>query len=99
MKKAYREEDERQPFELKQKISEIKEQKADTDEMIKEEQAKEERVSEARFKNSLRENVRNILRAGALPFSLKIKRTHSLGDFYGKFHPSKSRKGIKRSEG
>ena len=39
-----------------------------------------------------------ILKAGALPVSLRIKQTHSLGDFYGKFHPSKSKRGIKRSE-
>lgn len=32
------------------------------------------------------------------PISTTLKKVHSLGDFYGKYHPSKSNKGIKRSE-
>ena len=97
MKKENREFD-RQPFELRQKLVEMKGVKAEIHEALKEVKVQEEKMEESRLKATLRDNIKSMLRVGALPFSLKLKRAHSLGDFYGKFHPSKSKKGLKRSE-
>jgi len=89
---------ERQPEEYRTKIEEMKGVKNEIHKALKTVKAKEEKLSEVRLNNTLKESVRNILKAGALPFPLIMKKAHSLGDFYGKFHPSKSKKGIKRSE-
>ena len=97
MKKESREFD-RQPAPFRQRLEEMKGVKTEIHEALKEVKVKEEKKSEIKLRSILKENIRNMLRAGALPFSLKLKKAHSLGDFYGKFHPSKSKKGLKRSE-
>ncbi len=87
-----------QPAEYRTKSEEMKGVKTEIHEALKNVRAKEEKQTENRLKSVLKENVKGLLKIGALPFSLKMKRAHSLGDFYGRFHPSKSKKGIKRSE-
>ena len=99
MKKETEEKLERQPFDIRQKLTEMKDVNAGIKEAVKEARPAEEKLAETRQKASMREHVGNRLKSGYQAFSLKLKTTHSLGDFYGRFHPSKSRKGIKRSEG
>ncbi|MBI5191136.1 MAG: hypothetical protein HZA22_10715 [Nitrospirae bacterium] len=99
MKKDTEEKLERQPFDIRQKLTEMKDVSAGIREAVKEARPAEERLAEARLKVSMKEHIGNRLKSGYQTFSLKLKKTHSLGDFYGRFHPSKSRKGIKRSEG
>ncbi len=48
--------------------------------------------------NLLSQTTRTILGARAAQFHRQLQRTHRLGNWLGKFHPSKSKKGIKRSE-
>ena len=98
MKKESPEEMERRPLEVRQKIAEMKGVKEQIHEALKGAQVNEEKEVESKLRSVLRQSAKSVLKVGALPYSLKVKRTHSLGDFYGKFHPSKSKKGIKRSE-
>lgn len=99
MKKDTEKEFDKQPFDIRQKLTEMKDVGAEVREAAKEARPLEERLAETRLKAYMKEHVGNRLRSGYEAFSLKLKKTHSLGDFYGRFHPSKSRKGIKRSEG
>ena len=99
MKKESPEELERRPLGVRLKLEEMRGVKEQIHEALKGAQVGEEKEVEARLRSVLRQSAKSVLKTGALPYSLKVKRTHSLGDFYGKFHPSKSRKGIKRSEG
>jgi len=99
MKKDTDENIDRQPFDIRQKLVEMKDVKADMKEALKEARPAEEKQAEAKLKVSMKEFVGNRMKSGYQTFSLKLKKTHSLGDFYGRFHPSKSKKGIKRSEG
>ncbi|MGA2192030.1 MAG: hypothetical protein ABSG42_01465 [Nitrospirota bacterium] len=48
--------------------------------------------------NLISQTARTLLVAGAARFSQQLRMTHRLGNLQGKFHPSKSRKGIRRSE-
>ncbi len=89
---------ERQPVEYRTKLEELKGLKARIHEALKTVKVKEEKQTETKQKSTFRENIKNLLKVGSLPFPLKVKRAHSSGDFYGRFHPSKSKKGIKRSE-
>jgi hypothetical protein len=98
MKKDTTGEVERRPFAITQKIQEMKGVKAEIHAALKGVQVKEERVEQSRIRSVMDQTAKSVMKAGALPVSLQIKRTHSLGDFYGKFHPSKSKRGIKRSE-
>jgi len=84
--------------ELTHKLDDMKRVKEDINKALKENLVKEERKNEQKVLTSLRDSIRQIIKTGVLPFSLKAKRAHLQGDFHGKFHPSKSRKGIKRSE-
>lgn len=99
MKKNTEEALDRQPLELREKLVEMKDVKAEILEAVRDARPGEERQAENRLKANMREHVGNRLKSGYEAFSLKLKKTHSLGDFYGRFHPSKSRKGVKRSEG
>ena len=89
---------ERQPVEYRTKLEELKELRTEIHEALKPVRVKEEKQAEIKQKSTFKENIKNLLKVGTLPFPLKVKRAHSLGDFYGRFHPSKSKKGIKRSE-
>lgn len=98
MKKESPEELERRPIEVRQKIAEMKGVREQIHEALKGAQAGEEKAVESRLRSVLKQSAKSALKVGAVPYPLKVKQTHSLGDFYGKFHPSKSKKGIKRSE-
>src|SRR5512143_494954 len=98
MKKESPEELERRPIEVRQKIAEMKGVREQIHEALKGGQADEEKAVESRLRSVLKQTAKSALKVGAVPYSLKVKQTHCLGDFYGKFHPSKSKKGIKRSE-
>lgn len=98
MKKENVDEIERRPFAITQKIQEMKGVKTEIHEALKGAQVKEERSEQSRLRNLLKQTAQAVLKVGAPTYSLQLKRTHSLGDFYGKFHPSKSKRGIKRSE-
>ena len=98
MKKESPEELERRPIEVRQKIAEMKRVREQIHEALKGAQAGEEKAVESRLRSVLKQSAKSALKVGAVPYPLKVKQTHSLGDFYGKFHPSKSKKGIKRSE-
>lgn len=94
MKNKTEEELERQPIVVGAKILEMKrvsEEAARPDNVLHLKEIKKEG-------KTIRERVKAITVKAALPISTRLKRIHCLGDFYGKFHPSKSRKGIKRSE-
>ncbi len=65
---------------------------------IREEFTEEHTGAVAQVTNLLSQTTRTILSARAAQFHRQIQRTHRLGNWLGKFHPSKSRKGIKRSE-
>ncbi len=65
---------------------------------IKEELAEEHTGTGTHVTNLLSQTTRTILNARAAQFHRQLQRTHRLGNWLGKFHPSKSRKGIKRSE-
>ncbi len=100
MKKQALEEEkfERQPVEYRTKLEEMKGVKTNIHKALRNVKVQEEIQTETKLKSTFRENVKSLLKLGALPFALKAKRVHSTGDFFGKFHPSKSKKGIKRSE-
>ena len=98
MKKEGTKDTERRPIELQVKIDEMKKAKNDIHKALKGSVAKEEKGIGSKVKGILKETAKKILNAGAPPMSLKLKQVHCLGDVYGRFHPSKSRKGIKRSE-
>ncbi len=65
---------------------------------IKEELAEEHTGTGVHVTNLLSQTTRTILGARAAQFHRQLQRTHRLGNWLGKFHPSKSKKGIKRSE-
>ncbi|MGC2423105.1 MAG: hypothetical protein WA666_01975 [Nitrospirota bacterium] len=65
---------------------------------IKGELAPENKSIAEHMTNLLSQTARTILNARAAQFQLQLQRTHRLGNWLGKFHPSKSKKGIKRSE-
>ncbi|MHB8174645.1 MAG: hypothetical protein ACYDFU_09345 [Nitrospirota bacterium] len=65
---------------------------------IKEELAGEHSGVAVHMTNLLSQTTRTILNARAAQFHRQLQRTHRLGNWLGKFHPSKSKKGIKRSE-
>jgi hypothetical protein len=88
----------RQPVEYRTKMEEMKGVKTEIHEALKNIKVQEEKQAETRLKNTFKENVKSLLKVGALPLSLKAKKAHSMGDVFGRFHPSKSKKGIKRSE-
>jgi len=98
MKKEALKEDDRRPIGLQVKFDEMKNVKKDLHKALKENVVREEKEKGSRIKDVLKEAVQKVLKAGALPVSLKLKKVHALGDVVGRFHPSKSRKGIKRSE-
>ncbi len=85
---------EKEPLQVGAKILEMKGVKEETDRVVREDNIKRSLV----WKKAMRKRFDEFIRAVNEPMPLKIKKTHSLGDFYGKFHPSKSTKGIKRSE-
>jgi hypothetical protein len=65
---------------------------------IKGELAAEHKSIKEHVTNLLSGTARTILNARAIQFQRQLQRSHRLGNWLGKFHPSKSRKGIKRSE-
>lgn len=85
---------EKEPLQIGAKILEMKSVKEDAERAVREEGVKRSLA----WKKAMRKRFDEFIRAVNEPIPLKIKKTHSLGDFYGKFHPSKSTKGIKRSE-
>jgi len=95
MKKAHVEEI---PFEVHVKLREMRRVKSDIHKALSNAVVREEKGGETRLKSTMRETAKSVMRTGAEPMSLKLKMTHCLGDVYGRFHPSKSKKGIKRSE-
>lgn len=94
MKNKTDEELERQPLAVSAKVLEMKKASEEANRTDKALHLKEV-MKESK---TIRERVKAITRRAAAPISTKLKQVHSLGDFYGKFHPSKSSKGIKRSE-
>jgi hypothetical protein len=94
MKKLRVETLEKEPVAVGAKILEIKEAKEETDRKVMAARLR----SEMTGGKTLKRTTREFIKPASEPMPLKIKKTHSLGDFYGKFHPSKSTKGIKRSE-
>jgi hypothetical protein len=65
---------------------------------IKGELAAEHKSIKEHVTNLLSGTARTILNARAIQFQGQLQKSHRLGNWLGKFHPSKSRKGIKRSE-
>lgn len=65
---------------------------------IKGELAAEHKSVKEHVTNLLSQTARTILNARAIQFQRQLQRSHRLGNWLGKFHPSKSKKGIKRSE-
>jgi len=94
MKKVRVETLEKEPVAVGAKILEIREVKEETDRKVMAARVREELAGSRALKRA----TRAFIKPANLAMPLKIKKTHSLGDFYGKFHPSKSTKGIKRSE-
>jgi len=94
MKKMQDEALEREPLAVGASILEMK--------SVKKEAVKSARLARMREdlagKKTVAKKAKETAKVPKEPMQLKIKKTHSLGDFYGKFHPSKSTKGIKRSE-
>ena len=98
MGKQARKDEERRPIELQVKLGEMEKVKNDIHKALKGSAVNEEKGTESRVRGILREAAKKVLKTGAEPVSLKLKKVHALGDVVGRFHPSKSRKGIKRSE-
>jgi len=98
MKKEALEAEEKRPFELTQRFEELKGVKRVVERAEKEAYVREERLVEARLKNSAHESEKSALKAKGQSMPLRLKMTHCLGDVVSRFHPSKSRKGSRRSE-
>ena len=96
MKKEKKEKTE-EPFAVKVKIEELKMAQKELHEHFRTAQIKELFRSQERLINMAKETWRALNKATTFPLPIKINRPHSRGDFFGKFHPSKSNKGIKRS--
>jgi len=88
----------RQPMDIGAQYLEMRRVKEEADRIEKEAHEEAARRRERRLWRQAKQTLKQTLRSGYDTFSLKVKRVHSLGDFYGRFHPSKSSKGIKRSE-
>lgn len=97
MKHASKTDPARQPMEMGEKFLEMKRHEEDIDRLEGESHMEAARRRERRLWHQAKQTIKHTLRGGYDTFSLKLKRVHSLGDFYGRFHPSKSKKGIKRS--
>ena len=65
--------------ELNQKLDDMKRVKEDMNRAVKENSIKEEKENEKKVLSSLRENIRQIIKYGVMPFSLKAKRAHLQG--------------------
>ena len=96
MKKDKKEKTE-EPFAVKVKIEELKIAQKELHEQTRITQMKELLRSQNRLIKLANQTWRALSKAARFPLSVKINRPHSRGDFFGKFHPSKSNKGIKRS--
>ena len=96
MKKDKKEKTE-EPFAVKVKIEELKIAQKELHEHLRTAQIKELLSSKERMANVANQTWRTLNKAARFPLSVWINRPHSRGDFFGKFHPSKSNKGIKRS--
>ena len=96
MKKGRKEKIE-EPFAVKVKIDELKIAKKELQEQTRTAQMKELLRSQDSLINLAKQTWHALNKATTFPLPIKINRPHSRGDFYGKFHPSKSNKGIKRS--
>jgi len=86
-----------EPFAVKVKIDELEVAQKELHGQTRIAQMKELLSSQDRLVNLAKQTWRALNKVAAFPLSIKINRPHSRGDFYGKFHPSKSNKGIKRS--
>jgi len=98
MKHAEKTDPARQPMEMGEKFLEMKRVQEESLRREKESHIGAAKRRERRIWRQAKQTIKHTLRSGYDTFSLKVKRVHSLGDFYGRFHPSKSSKGIKRSE-
>jgi len=98
MKDAVKTDPARQPMELGAKYLEMRRVKEEAERLEKEAHLEAAKRRERRNWRQAKQTIKQTLRRGFDTFSIKLKRVHSLGDFYGRFHPSKSNKGIKRSE-
>lgn len=96
MKKDKKEKTE-EPFAVKVKIDELKIAQKELHDQTKAAQMKELLRSQERLINLTKQTWHALNKATTFPLSIRINRPHSRGDFFGKFHPSKSNKGIKRS--
>jgi maltodextrin utilization protein YvdJ len=96
MKKNRKEKTE-EPFAVKVKTDELKIAQKELHEYYRTAQIKELFRSQDRLINVAKQDWHALNKATTFPLSIKINRPHSRGDFFGKFHPSKSNKGIKRS--
>ena len=96
MKKDKKEKTE-EPFAVKVKIEELKIAHKELQEQTRITQMKELFRSQDRLVTLANQTWRAINKAARFPLSVRINRPHSRGDFFGKFHPSKSNKGVKRS--
>ena len=86
-----------EPFAVKVNIEELKIAQKELHEQTRIAQMKELLRSQDRLLNLADQTWRALNKAARFPLSIRLNRAHSRGDFYGKFHPSKSAKGIKRS--
>lgn len=96
MKKDKKEKTE-EPFAVKVKIEELKIARKELHEQTRIAQMKELLRSQDRVIKLANQTWRALNKVATFPLSIRINRPHSRGDFFGKFHPSKSNKGIKRS--
>jgi hypothetical protein len=96
MKKIKKEKTE-EPFAVKVKIDELKNAQKELHEQTRIVQMKELLRSQEKLINLAKQTWHALNKATTLPIPIKINRPHSRGDFFGKFHPSKSNKGVKRS--
>ncbi len=96
MKKIKKEKTE-EPYAVKVKIDELKVAQKELHEQSKTAQVKELLRTQDRLINLAKQTWHALNKATTYPLPIKINRPHSRGDFFGKYHPSKSNKGIKRS--
>jgi len=96
MKKGKKEKTE-EPYAIKVKIDELKIAQKELHEYYRTAQIKELFRSQDRLINLAKQTWHALNKATTVPLPITINRPHSRGDFFGKFHPSKSNKGIKRS--
>ena len=87
----------KEPFAVKVKIEELKIAQKELHEQTRISQMKEQLRSQDKLIKLANQTWLAINKAARFPLSVRINRPHSRGDFFGKFHPSKSNKGIKRS--